>query len=136
MMVPLTALWLPIVLSAVAVFIASSLIHMVIGWHNADYAKLPDEDAIRGAMRDAGLDAGEYFFPRADTAKDNMGPEMQAKVRRGTFGQDDGFPEGAHQHGQTTRPMVFLLRGRGPVCPATSGLQRWVRGRAISTSSR
>ena len=41
-MVSLTALWLPIVLSAVVVFIASSVIHMVIGWHNGDALLMTD----------------------------------------------------------------------------------------------
>ena len=36
-MVGLAALWLPILLSAVIVFVASSLIHMVSGWHKSDY---------------------------------------------------------------------------------------------------
>ncbi len=31
-MVLLTTLWLPILLSAVIVFLASSVIHMVLGW--------------------------------------------------------------------------------------------------------
>ena len=47
-MVSLTALWLPIVLSAVFVFIASSIIHMVLGFHNSDYKKLPDHQITRG----------------------------------------------------------------------------------------
>jgi len=32
-MVPIMSLWLPILLSAVFVFIASSIIHMVLGYH-------------------------------------------------------------------------------------------------------
>ena len=38
-MVSLTALWLPILLSAALVFLASFLIHMVIGYHAADYGR-------------------------------------------------------------------------------------------------
>ena len=41
----LAQLWMPIVLSAVLVFAASSLIHMVLKWHNADYRPLANEDA-------------------------------------------------------------------------------------------
>jgi high-affinity Fe2+/Pb2+ permease len=54
-MVPLAALWLPILLSAVIVFVASSLIHMVLPWHKNDYPKVPDEDALRGASSREGL---------------------------------------------------------------------------------
>ena len=48
-MAMLASLWLPILLSAVAVFVASSLIHMLFKWHNRDYRKLPNEDAVRAA---------------------------------------------------------------------------------------
>ena len=40
-MVALTSLWLPVVVSAVLVFVASSVVHMVLGYHNTDYSKLP-----------------------------------------------------------------------------------------------
>ena len=43
-MVPLTALWLPILISAVIVFIASSIMHMVLPHHKSDYRKVPDEE--------------------------------------------------------------------------------------------
>ena len=46
-MVSLAALWLPILLSAVVVFIASSLFHMVLPFHRSDYRQLPDEDKLR-----------------------------------------------------------------------------------------
>ena len=49
-MAMLAQLWLPIVLSAVGVFVASSLIHMLFKWHNRDYRKLPNEDAVRAAI--------------------------------------------------------------------------------------
>ena len=47
----LGALWLPIVLSAVLVFVVSSIIHMVLRYHNSDYGRLPNEDAVRAALR-------------------------------------------------------------------------------------
>ena len=50
-MVPLMSLWLPILLSAVFVFVMSSIIHMVLGYHRADYRKLPAEDEFMEAMR-------------------------------------------------------------------------------------
>ena len=46
-MIPLTTLWLPILLSTVFVFIASNILHMAIpAWHRADYGKLPDEKPV------------------------------------------------------------------------------------------
>ena len=40
-MVAITSLWLPIVLAAVAVFIVSSFMHTVLGYHWNDYRSVP-----------------------------------------------------------------------------------------------
>ena len=47
-MTAVTALWLPILVSAVLVFVASSVIHMATPWHAGDYRSVPDAD--RGSM--------------------------------------------------------------------------------------
>jgi len=57
----LAALWLPILLSAVIVFIASSIMHMVLPYHKSDYRQLPDEDKILATLRPAGC-KGEFMF--------------------------------------------------------------------------
>src|SRR5258708_1008766 len=49
-MVSLTQLWLPIVLSAVFVFIASSVIHMVLQWHKPFYKGFANEADVRAAL--------------------------------------------------------------------------------------
>ena len=48
---PLGSLWLPGVVSAVAVFFLSSLLHMILRYHKADFRPLPDEDAVAGLSR-------------------------------------------------------------------------------------
>src|ERR1044071_1745427 len=76
--VDLAALWLPILLSAVIVFVASSIMHMVLPYHRSDYVRLPDEDKVRTALR--GLDRGRYIFPHC--THDNMkSPEVAAKYK-------------------------------------------------------
>ncbi len=50
-MIPLTALWLPILLSVVIVFFASFIMHMVLAYHKSDYRKLPDEDRVTNCDR-------------------------------------------------------------------------------------
>jgi fatty acid desaturase len=57
-MIPLTALWLPSLLSAVIVFFASFIMHMVLSYHKSDYRKLPDEDRVTEALRNAGVTRG------------------------------------------------------------------------------
>ena len=42
-------LWLPILVSAVIVWIASALIWMALPWHKNDFAKTSDEEGVRAA---------------------------------------------------------------------------------------
>ncbi|MBZ5682412.1 MAG: hypothetical protein LAO24_20155 [Acidobacteriia bacterium] len=84
-MVPLAALWLPTVLSAVIVFIASSIMHMVLPYHRSDYSQLPDEDKLLGALRPANLKPGLYVFPFC-THKDMKSPALQEKYKQGPVG--------------------------------------------------
>jgi hypothetical protein len=82
-MVPLVDLWLPILLSAVLVFVASSVIHMVLPWHNRDFRKLAAEDAVMDALRPFNLEPGEYVAPRPDNMAQMGSPEFKAKMARG-----------------------------------------------------
>jgi hypothetical protein len=84
-MVPITALWMPILLSAVIVFVASSLIHMLLKYHNSDYRKMPDEDKILAALRPANLQPGLYVFPHC-THKEMKSPAMMEKFKQGPVG--------------------------------------------------
>lgn len=85
-LVPLADLWLPILLSGVFVFIASSLLHMVIPMHRSDYSKLSGEDAVLAAIRDAGVAPGDYMFPCPGSMKEMNTPEFQERFRRGPVG--------------------------------------------------
>ena len=69
-MVPLAELWLPILLSAAAVFIVSSILHMVIPIHKGDFEKMPGEDKVLETMRSHDLQPGSYMFPCAESMKD------------------------------------------------------------------
>jgi len=64
-MVPLVSLAIPILLSAVLAFIASSVIHMATSFHKHDAKKLPDEEAARSALRSLNLTTGDYAMPSA-----------------------------------------------------------------------
>lgn len=92
-MVALTALWIPIVLAAVIVFVASSIIHMVLPYHRSDYRKLPDEDKVTAVLRSAGLTQGLYHFPFC-THKEMKSPEVQEKFKQGPVGFLTVFPSG------------------------------------------
>jgi len=82
----LGALWLPIVLSAVLVFVASAIIHMVLKYHNRDYKGLPNEDAVRAALRAGNPEPRQYIIPYCADMKDMESPEMQQKYLEGPVG--------------------------------------------------
>lgn len=79
----IAALWLPILVSAVIVFIASSVIHMGPFWHRGDYPALPDQDRVQDALRPFNLRPGEYMLPRAKDMKSMQAPEFVEKLKRG-----------------------------------------------------
>lgn len=82
-MVTVLSLLIPIVVSAVFVFIASSIIHMATPFHKNDVRKFPDEDAVRNALKPLGLQPGDYAVPKPDSMKDMGSPEFQQKFREG-----------------------------------------------------
>jgi hypothetical protein len=93
-MIPLTALWLPILLSAVIVFFASFIMHMVLSYHKSDYRKLPDEDRLTDAMRAAGVKSGPaYFFPYCKFEEMKSAPVIE-KFKRGPVGLLTVLPSG------------------------------------------
>lgn len=85
-MVTLTGLWLPILLSAVGVFFASSLVHMVLRWHKNDYSKLPNEENVLDAMRKEAMAPGIYMFPWHSGGADMKSPEYMEKCKKGPVG--------------------------------------------------
>jgi len=90
-MVPLASLWLPIVLAAVIVFVASSLMHMVLPYHKGDYHKLPEEDKVRDALR--GTTRGLYITPFC-THQEMKKPEVVEKYKQGPVAMITVFPSG------------------------------------------
>lgn len=100
----IASLWMPILLSAVLVFFASSLIHMVFRWHQSEYGKLPNEADVRAVLGSAGLAAGQYQIPHCTSGKDMQSPEMRQKLKDGPNGmlilRPNGIPGMAAYLGQ------------------------------------
>ena len=82
-MTGLSALWLPILLSAVFVFIASSVIHMGPLWHRSDYPRVPNEDQLRDAVRPLDIPPGDYMVPRAMGSEEMKSAAFQEKIQAG-----------------------------------------------------
>lgn len=93
-MVDLTTLWLPIVLSAAVVFVASSVIHMVLPYHRSDYKQLPNEERILDAIRKESVTRGTYFFPHCASMKEMKSPEGIERFKKGPVGLLTVLPSG------------------------------------------
>jgi hypothetical protein len=84
-MVPLASLWLPILLAAVIVFIASSIMHMVLPYHHSDYKQIPEEEKVMAPLGALKLPPGVYVVPFC-THKTMKLPETQEKYKKGPVG--------------------------------------------------
>jgi hypothetical protein len=82
-MTGIVQLWLPILLSAIIIFVASSIIHMASPWHKNDYPRVPNEDQLRSALRPLAIPPGDYMIPRPASREELKSPEFAEKVRQG-----------------------------------------------------
>lgn len=86
MQTPMLSLWLPIVLSGVALFFASWLAWMMLPHHKKEWTGLANEDAVMGAIKNAGVAPGQYVFPFADCSAGMASAEFKAKMQAGPNG--------------------------------------------------
>ena len=107
-MVPLLDLCLPILLSAVFVFVASSVIHMALPYHKKDCLRLPGEEQVMVVLRTQKLAPGQYMFPRADSMKEMCTPEMLAKFNQGPVGNMNILPNGPIAMGKSLTQWFVL----------------------------
>jgi hypothetical protein len=82
-MVSVASLWAPILLSAVLVFVVSSVIHMVLGYHASDFGRVARQIDVLDALRGFKLSPGDYFLPRPESSADARSPEFKAIVAKG-----------------------------------------------------
>ena len=108
-MIPLITLWLPILLSAVIVFSASFVMHMVLAYHKSDYRKLPDEECVTDALRSAGVTRGPaYFFPYF-SFKEMKSASAIEKMKRGPVGLLTVLPSGPPSMGKNMVQWFFIV---------------------------
>jgi hypothetical protein len=81
--VPILSLWLPIVLAAILVFVVSSIIHMVLGYHKSDFGKVPAEDEVRDALGRFDIPPGEYVIPHAASGEEMKSEAYLEKTKQG-----------------------------------------------------
>jgi hypothetical protein len=94
------SLWLPILLSAVFVFVLSAVIYMALPWHKGDFGKMPDEDKIRAALRPFNVPPGDYLLP-ACIDGNYQSAEHKAKLDEGPNQIVTVLPKGCASMGPT-----------------------------------
>jgi hypothetical protein len=127
-MTPLVALWLPIVLSAVVAFLASSLIHMVLPWHRSDYPPMPGEDRFMDAVRPLDIPPGDYMVPRPASMKEMGSPEFREKLQRGPVMMATVMPNGVQ--GMARNLVLWFV-----FCLIASVFAGYVAGSALPPGS-
>lgn len=109
-MVSIASLWLPILLSAVAVFIVSSIIHMFIGYHAADYRRLPAEDEVMATLKKFDIPPGDYMMPCPTGRRAFKDPAFLEKMKAGPRGMFTIFPGGEiRMGGQLFQWFLFTI---------------------------
>jgi hypothetical protein len=109
-MTSMTALWLPILVSSVLVFLASSLIHMALPWHKSDYPPYPREQDVLDALRPVALPPGDYMMPRPASMAEMKSPAFLERMNRGPVVLMTVFPNGPAPMGGTfVRWFLYLI---------------------------
>ena len=123
-MVPLTSLWIPILVSAALVFVVSSVIHMLLPVHKNDFRRLPKEDEALESMRKLGLEPGDYMFPQCSSMAEMKDPTFLAKMEKGPVGVLTVMPSGPPAMGPSLA-LWFVY------CAVVGLFAAYVAGRAL-----
>jgi len=123
-MVPVMSLWLPTLLSAVVAFLLSSLIHMLLKYHQSDFDMVPKEDEVMDALRPFNIPPGNYAIPRAGSMEAMKSPEFIEKANKGPVGFMTVFPNGVPAMGASLIKWFIY-------CIVVSAFAAYVGGRAL-----
>ena len=127
-MTGLHQLWLPILLSAVFVFVLSSVIHMASPWHKSDYPAVPNEVAVAAALRPLAIPPGDYMIPRPSTRADAQSAAFAEKLKNGPVMMLSVWPNGPIS-------MARNLGGWFAYCVVVGFFAGYVAGRALPPGS-
>ena len=109
-MTNIALLWLPILLSAVFVFLASSIIHMALPWHNSDFRSVPNEEQVAAALRPFALPPGDYAMPKPSSMKELKTPAYLDRANKGPVMTMTIMPNGMMKMGgMLLQWFIYLL---------------------------
>lgn len=127
-MVPIMSLWLPILISAVLVFVLSAVIHMMLPYHRSDFKQLPDEAGVMEAVRKSGAAPGDYMAPYCRTPGEMKTPEFVERRMKGPVLIMTVIPGGPITMG-TELIQWFLY------CVFVSVFAAYITGRALASGA-
>ena len=124
-MVSIISLLVPILLSAVTVFIISSLIHMFLGYHKNDFAKVPSEDQVMEDLRKSNILPGDYMIPYCTDNKERQSQEYKNKLNKGPVAIMTMLPAG--QLGMASSMIMWFI-----YCIIVGIFAAYIAGRALA----
>ena len=79
-------LWLPILLSAAAVWVISIMASVALPHHKQDWIGLPDENGLMDYIRRSGIKPGNYLFPDFRTREAMKSEKVEKALKEGPVG--------------------------------------------------
>jgi len=112
MPVSLSELWLAILVAGSLCWIASAVIHMLLKYHNADYASLANEDEVSELLRAKSLVPALYNLPYCADMQEMGSEAMQKKFNDGPVAMITVMPNGMPAMGKLlTQQILFFIFG-------------------------
>jgi len=97
---PFGSLWLPVLVAAAAVWIASAIVWMALPHHKKDFSRLPSEDGVADALRKLALKPGQYMLPYMQDMKDCKDPAVVKRFEDGPIALLRVSPNGVPKMGK------------------------------------
>ncbi|HNP37723.1 MAG TPA: hypothetical protein PKK10_17920 [Woeseiaceae bacterium] len=107
-------LWMPILVSSIIVFVMSALVWMVLPWHKSDFKKAANEDALRAALKGAGV--GYYMLPYCTSTAELKDEALAQKYVEGPQAFITVVPNGMPKMGAKLLLSFFYYVGVGILC--------------------
>ncbi|MBI1852144.1 MAG: hypothetical protein HYR85_17530 [Planctomycetes bacterium] len=102
-------LWLPILLSAAAVWIVSLIVWMALPHHKRDFIDLSDEDGFMDYIRRSGIKPGNYIFPDFRDRKAMESEKTQKALKEGPVGHLSVWPTPVTMGGKMVATFIVYL---------------------------
>jgi hypothetical protein len=105
----LIPLWLPILLSAVVIWVISAIVWMALPHHKQDFIALPDEDGFMDYVRKSGIKPGNYVFPDFRDPKAMKSEKIQKALEEGPVGHLSVWPTPLSMGGKLVATFIVYL---------------------------